>query len=197
MAMKLNANLSDLFFARLDNIVLDMFTGGMGFTADGNVYTFSDGTVVSNPLTDTAMTIPGFAMRVDRSALKVGDIVVQRPGKSAAGSLAFVVEVPSETNKDVMLANASGVKFALGATRNVLFGGNNTVMAISSPLSDAFSAGNAGGMNPLMLMALMDDKEGGKGGDFMKFALMSQMMGGNTGAAGGMNPLLMMALLDK
>lgn len=196
MTMKLGANLSDLFFARLDNIVLDMFSGSLGFTADGNVYTYVDGTVVSNPLTETAMGIPGFAMRVTRDKLKVGDIVVQRPGKNAAGSLAFVSALPTAESKTVTLTNASGVEFTLGATRNVLFGGTDTVMAISSPLSDAFSGSEAGmgGMNPLMLMALMGDKEGGKGTDLMKLALFSQM--GNAGA-GGMNPLMLMALMDK
>ena len=39
--------------------------------------------------------------------------------------------------------------------------------------------GNAGGMNPLMLMALTDKGEGGeKTNDFLSLMFMSQMMGG-------------------
>lgn len=58
------------------------------------------------------------------------------------------------------------------------------------------NAAGAAGMNPMMMMLMLGDKEGGKGIN-MKDMLMMQMMGGQAGAA-GMNPMMMMLMMgDK
>lgn len=58
----------------------------------------------------------------------------------------------------------------------------------------------AGGMNPMMLMMLMNKDKGSSGGfgdiDPMMLMMMSGGMGGGA-AAGGMNPMMMMALMGK
>ncbi len=71
------------------------------------------------------------------------------------------------------------------------------LMQSTGPVAGAAAAG--GGMNPLMLMAMMSDKGGsggGLGGLMENPLMMMAMMGGMGGGAGGMNPMMMMALMS-
>lgn len=189
--MKLNANFADMFFTELSNVVVDPLTGGIGFTADGNIYTFAGDTVTSNPMSDMAFSLPAFAMRVARNTLEAGDIVVTKAGKNASGSLAFVKSYDREA--DVLrVVNGSGVEFELGKTKSLFFGAEGTVMALKAN----FLGGAEGGMNNMMLMlALAGDKSEGNSDPLKMVMMMQAMQGGLGGSNGAMNPLMLLALM--
>jgi hypothetical protein len=184
----INTNaMRDSFFKEVKNVAMDMQTGKLGVVTKDGIITSTDEGVSVNPITEMGFNIPAFAMRVPVTDLVKGDIII------GSGDPVFFVE---GSKVGYMTVTTNGVMQETGSVANMFFG-KNTVMAVKNMFG---SGDSAGGMNPMLMMAMMGDDKDGKGGFDFKKMMMLQMMTGQGGNAGmgGMNPMLMaMMFSDK
>lgn len=173
------------FIRKLDNVALDMQTGKLGVKTPTGIVVATDDGVSVNPITEMGFTIPAFAMRVPVDQLKKGDILI------GAGQPSFFRE---GSKVGYLTTTLDGVFQETGVVSNMLFG-KNTVLAVKNMFGDG---DQEGGMNPMLMMAMMgDDKGDGSGFDFKKMMMMQMMMGQSGGGANGMNPMMMAMFFGK
>lgn len=180
---KMNTNsMRDSFFREVKNVVIDIQSGKMGVTSKDGIATFANGSVNVNPLVDFGVKIPAFAMRVELTALKEGDIIVNGDESTFFKAL---------TDNGYEVVTLAGEVRQVGSVSNMFFG-KNTVLAVKNMFGE--------GTNPMMMALLMGDEGfGGKGSDNKNLMLAMAMSGGMGGGAdmGGMNPMMMMLLMNK
>ncbi len=185
----INTNaMRDSFFKEVKNVAMDMQTGKLGVVTRDGIITATDDGVSVNPITEMGFNIPAFAMRVPVEQLVKGDIII------GSGDPVFFVE---GSKVGYMTITTNGVIQETGSVANMFFG-KNTVMAVKN----MFGGGGdtAGGMNPMMLMAMMgDEKEGAGGFDFKKMMVLQMCMGGGQsgGGMGQMNPMVLAMMMGK
>lgn len=175
---KMNTSfMKDNFFREVTNAAIDIQSGKFGiFVKEGiAVFNTEDKTISVNPIVDMGIRVPAFAMRVNVSDIKVGDIVFTEDEAS------FLQEINEKGT--MTLVSPSGEVKTTSAVKNLFFG-NNTVMAIKNFFGSDTN-------NMLMMAMMMGDK---KDFDMKTFAMMS-MLGGQPNSQ-GINPL-MFALMMK
>jgi len=149
-----------------------------------------------------------YLMPVDIKVLKVGDII------NSNGSYCYVESVDKESGKTTFINFATSVREDVVGSVNIftqmstvrklisffdMAGGFGGTAPAPDPVFDAdgkpvaTAPSNSMGMNPMMMMMLMD-KKGTGDNDMMKMMMMGQMMGGMNG---DMNPMMMMMFMDK
>lgn len=175
--MKFNSNsMRDNFFREINNVVIDIQTGKLGFQSQDGITTYDGGSVQVNPIQELGVKIPAFAMRVAVSDLREGDIIV------TSNDTVFFKE---HTEAGYAVVTISGEVRQVGSVTNMFFG-KNTVLAVKNMF------GGTSGMDPMMMAMMMGD--GKSGFDMKTFALMSMMGNGGNGMD---NNMLMMAMLMK
>lgn len=209
-------NLRNSLFSMRKDVVLDIQSGAMGVKVKNEegeaIVTLTDGKLVHNPIKQFGLPVPGIALRTQVADLRDGDILVMPDG-----GYSFVLGKGEGQNPGLNIINAkSGRTMDFNPPQNTLLG-NAGVLAIRNVFNFGGNGGGeggglfGGGMNPLMLMLLLGDKDGGEGGfgglDTKTLLLFSMMQGqqGGQGGQGGQNnnnpfsnPLMLLLLLgDK
>ena len=211
MDMKVNVgnglnNLMGKFFKEVSGVVYDLETGKVAIKrGDQNVVTLNevkDGETSRFELTESpfnvSMSLPAFALRTELAKVVKGDLIVGNEG-----ALGFVLEVDANLNACKMVKTDGSMSTSLVPTNKVL--GKSSVMVVKS--LNMFGDAAAGGMNPMLMMALMGNQNGGQMNPMLMMALMGGkdskidpmmlmlMAQGQNGGSGQMDPLMMMALM--
>lgn len=176
--MKLNQSISEQFFRKIDNLVFDMQQQKVGIKQPDGIATYVPTAEVSiNPIIEFAISIPAFAVRTPVDNLKEGDILALSDG------LAFFV---SKERSTITTIDAAGNEKRKRPVKNVLLGGDS-VLAVTNLFGNMEAS--AGGMNPMMMLALLGD-------DSEIDPLMLMFMSGGMGQTdNNNNPLGMLPLL--
>lgn len=118
------------------------------------------------------LPLPAMVLPAQVSELKVGDIILHE------GQYVFVKEAGQD---EVTIVTAGGEQKTKTLVKNALMGNLNFVEKLTSPFGDAFTTQNQNGgnifSNPMMMMAMMDGKDGDSD-DMFKMMMMSQMFTG-------------------
>lgn len=118
------------------------------------------------------LPLPAMVLPAQVSELKVGDIILHE------GQYVFVKEVGQD---EVTIVTTGGEQKTKTLVKNALMGNLNFVEKLTSPFGDAFATQNQNGgnifANPMMMMAMMDGKDGDSD-DMLKMMMMSQMFSG-------------------
>lgn len=223
-------------FLKLNNVVLDIVTGGkVGIATKNGIAslestTNDEGQVVHNisinPIDEFGYNVPAYAIATPIDSVAVGDLIVFKDNNIGGWVTAKTAAALSVLKHDGTISQYSPQNVNLFGTGNrsvmvvkslfSMFGGNTEQVSgfqnMLLPLLLAKGGDGAdldilplmlmmqgGGMNPMMLMALMGDKKGGLDGLLDNPLMAMAMFGGMGGApaAGGMNPLMMAMLLKK
>lgn len=183
-------NMMNRFFQRVDNVVYDLQTGGIGIlNGDSSLTTLKktgENYELTNAPFNVSMSIPAFAVRTELDKVKTGDMII-----SDRGPIGYVIE------KDTQVAGVSNAAYKMLLTNgaiastvipvNTVFG-KEGVMVIQA--LNLFGNGE-GGMDALLPLMLMGQGNGNTN-DLLPLMLMGGM---GKGTAGGMNPMMMMALM--
>jgi len=191
--MKTSLNLKAIMggdFGKIDTVVLTM--SGLGYKGkDGDVSVYDKATksITKVPGDFVIGDIPVYA--IPSTEFKEGDLIMHR------GYLKVFLGKDEDGNPKTI--NLQTQEFqTLVPTKNLF--GYGVFSKVISPFGD-FTGGLAatgdGGTNPLMMLALMGDKddEDDDGIDPIMLMALSGGLGGN--AAGGFNPLMLLALKGK
>jgi len=230
-------------FLKLNNVVLDIVTGGkVGIKTKNGIAslhseTDSEGNtthlVSVNPIDEFGYNVPAFAVATPIDAVQEGDLIVFKDnniggwvtGKTASqlsvlkhdGTISIYspqnVNLFGTGNRSVMVVKSlfnmfNGDTAQVSGFQNMLLplllakgGDGDSLDILPLMLMSQSQTGTAGGMNPMMLMALMGGKTGGGLRGLLDDPMMAMMMfGGGFGggaATGGMNPLMLAMLLKK
>lgn len=184
MNLNLNKALSQVF-APISNVVWDIMSNKTGIKTDSGIHTLGDdGTIDLNPFDAFTAELPAFSQLVPIADVKKGDVIVS--GGKPAG---WITEVGADDKRSLTALSLHGHVTRFRPKRVSMFGVNDGITVVRSPFDpSASSTGGMGGMNPMMLMAMMGDN---KSFDSKTLMLMA-MMGGNMGT---MNPMMLMALM--
>lgn len=134
----------------------------------------------------TKFDVPAFKLPVAAGELKVGDIVVNN------GAYQYVTEVNDGYVKTINPSTAS--YGSVIPVRNPLLGKAFYTSVKVIDFTNAGGAAQAGGFNPMLLMALSGDKGGDKS-SLLPLLLASGGLGGTAG--GAIDPMLLMMLGDN
>lgn len=180
------SSMRDSFFREVKNVVIDIQSGKFGVTSKDGIATFANGVVNVNPMVDFGVKIPAFAMRVELTALKEGDIIINGDESTFFKAL---------TDNGYEVVTLGGEVRQVGSVSNMFFS-KNTVLAVKNMFGE--------GTNPMMMAMLMGDGFGSSsGGDNKNMMLMMMAMSGGMGGAadstgiGGMNPMMLAMLMSK
>lgn len=187
-------------FLKLNNVVLDIVTGGkVGIATKNGIAslestTNDEGQVVHNisinPIDEFGYNVPAYAIATPIANVVVGDLIVFKDNNIGG----WVTDI-NPASLDVLKHDGTISRYS---PQNVnLFGtGNRSVMVVKSLFS--MFGGNTeqvSGFQNMLLPLLL--AKGGDGADLDILPLMLMTQGGGA-AAGGMNPMMLMALMgDK
>lgn len=167
-------------------------------TKEGNFQYFDDETErVMNASGMAVETDSVFIMPVPVNQLKKGDII---SSSSSSGKIFYSFR-EYKNNKILGVNLKTGENVSKQEIVSVLFG-TSFVGKVFSPLT--MMKENTG-MNPFMLMALMDEKKGNSMEDMLPLLLLSGGMGNGSGNAfgnlfgsgNGFNPVMLLLMKDK
>lgn len=183
-------NMKNSLFREIKNVAIDVQSGKFGIkTADG-IAVYTDKGISVNPITEMGFNVPAFAIRVEVSTLKTGDILV-------VGDEVVFFKASSKEDGGYEVISPIGETRKVTQVTNMFFG-KNTVLAIPNMFGGA-SAEGFGGMNPMMMAMMLGDNKGltvGSGGFDMKTFMLLSMMGNKDNKdMGGMNPMMMALML--
>lgn len=179
---KMNTNaMRDSFFREVKNVVIDIQSGKMGVTSKDGIATFANNQVSVNPIVDFGVKIPAFAMRVEVDKLTEGDIIINGDestffkARTEAGYEVVTLggevrQVGSVSNMFFGKNTVLAVKNMFGEGTNPMMmallmgdegfggkGGDNKNLMLAMAMSGGFGgASDMGGMNPMMMMLLMN-----------------------------------------
>ena len=176
-------------FQRVDNVVWDMMSGGIGIQTPDGILSLSldtdnaeESQVVLNMFDDFGMALPAFAQSTPIESVNVGDLIYS----SASGKvLGWIVK---KTEKSFRLLKPEGSVSQWNPPKVNMLGIDSGVLVLRSLMSmlPGGQNGLAGMQSMLMPMMMMGMGEGDLG-DMMPMILMSQMgnaAGGDAGAGG-------------
>jgi len=186
-------------FLKLENVVLDIVTGGKIGVRDKNGIASLQSTVQEdgstehvisiNPIDEFGYNVPAFALATPIENVQEGDLIVFKNNNIGGW-------VTSKTAAALEVLKADGTISRYSPQNVQLFGtGNRSVMVVKS-LFGMFGGNTeqVGSFQNMLLPLLL--AKGGDGADLDILPLMLMMQGG--GAAGGMNPMMLMMLMgDK
>ncbi len=181
------SKLTDLMFRQVNNVVYDIMSGATAIkTSDGLVsFDTKTGELVTNPLDSLGFELPAFALLIPIKDISIGDLIV-KDGK-AVGFVSIasdgdleVVRIDGFTGEYKptsikLFGQAAGIQvvkslFNMNGTTDgnmmgnplmlimMMMGDKNKDMSLMLPFLLLGNGANTSGINPLMLMALMDDK---------------------------------------
>lgn len=183
MNLNLNKALSQVF-APISNVVWDIMSNKTGIKTESGIHTLGDdGTIDLNPFDAFTAELPAFSQLVPIADVKKGDVIV-----SGGKPTGWITEVGADEKRSLTALSLHGHVTRFRPKRVSMFGVSDGITVVRSPFDPSASAGGMGGMNPMMLMAMMGDN---KSFDSKTMMLMA-MMGGNMGT---MNPMMLMALM--
>lgn len=193
-----NKNMKNLTTNSLKNRMLSQFmpvlADDLGISMDGNICVFrgedaisinAQGELVNYPK-EMSMKCGLYLINKPLKDVKVGDIV------KVNGSYGKVLSINLD-KKDLRILTYTGTKSTKVSAKDGLFNTNN-VQVVLNIFGDSIQ-----GMNPMMMMLLMDKEEGNDSFSSMLPFLMMQQQQGNMqqNMFGGMNPMMLMMLMGK
>ena len=184
-------------FLKLDNVVLDIVTGGkVGISTKNGIASLettineageASHNISINPIDEFGYNVPAYAIATPIDNVVVGDLIVFKDNNIGG----WVTSI-NTASLDVLKHDGTISRYS---PQNVnLFGtGNRSVLVVKSLFS--MFGGNTeqvSGFQNMLLPLLLT--KGGNGADLDILPLMLMMQGGGA-AAGGMNPMMLMALM--
>lgn len=167
--------LMNRMFRKVENVVFDLTANSIGIRRGESIFTMGeDGSLNENMFADMSAPIPAFAKSIKLADVKVGDLVIAQDGEP----FGFITAV---NPKSLRVLKPTGTCSTVVPSKVNLLGQGQTVMVVT-PIT------TAGGIDPMMLMAMSDDSE-----DTSKMLMMMSMLQG--GQTGEMNPMMMMAMM--
>ena len=168
-------------FAPISNVVWDIMSNKTGIKTESGIFTLSDDREIElNPFDAFSAELPAFAQLTPIDQVNIGDVIV------AAGKPTGWIVGKKEAS--LVALTTQGHETVFRPKKVSMMGISNGITVVRSPF-DPNASGAAGGMNPMMMMALMGDT----GKIDQKTMMMMAMMGGS--GAGQMNPMMMLALM--
>lgn len=175
-------------FKKVDGVVYDMTTSAVGIVKGESIFTVGKNEegeydLVENMFSSLSAPIPAWARAVPLDQVKELDMILSQDGTP----FGWVTKV----NKSSMrVLKPTGTQSNVVPSKVNLLGQGQTVMVISSMGTNA----NTGGMDPMMMMAMMGDDA-----DMSDLMPMLMMMQGQGGAMdmNAMIPMLMMSKMGK
>jgi hypothetical protein len=159
-------------------VVWDIMSNKTGIKTESGIFTLgTDNTIELNPFDAFSAELPAFAQLTPIEQVNVGDVIV-----SAGKPTGWIV---GKKEASLVALTTQGHETIFRPKKVSMMGVNNGISVVRSPF-DPGAQGQAGQMNPMMMMALMGDKK-------MDPMMMMMMMGGMGG--GQMNPMMMLALM--
>lgn len=172
------SNMRDSFFREVKNVAIDIQSGKFGVVSNEGISVYAEGGISVNPIAELGVKIPAFALRVALKDLKEGDIVINgnessffkgltENGYEVVNLSGEVKQVGSVTNMFFGKNSVLAVKNMFGEGTNPMmmallmgdggFGtGDNKKLMLAMAMSGGFGGGDAGGINPLMMMLMLD-----------------------------------------
>ncbi len=173
-----STNMRDSFFREVKNVAIDIQSGKFGVVSNEGISVYAEGGISVNPIAELGVKIPAFALRVAIKDLKEGDIVINgnessffkgltENGYEVVNLSGEVKQVGSVTNMFFGKNSVLAVKNMFGEGTNPMmmtllmgdggFGtGDNKKLMLAMAMSGGFGGGDAGGINPLMMMLMLD-----------------------------------------
>lgn len=187
-------------FLKLENVVLDIVTGGkIGIRNKDGIASLQstvqeDGTtehlISVNPIDEFGYNVPAFALATPIENVQEGDLIVFKNNNIGGW-------VTSKTTAALEVLKADGTISRYSPQNVQLFGtGNRSVMVVKS-LFNMFGGNTeqVGSFQNMLLPLLLAKGGDSEGLDILPLMLMMQ---GGGAAAGGMNPMMLMMLMgDK
>lgn len=184
-------------FLKLDNVVLDIVTGGkVGIATKNGIASLETTTneageavhnISINPIYEFGYNVPAYAIATPIANVVVGDLIVFKDNNIGG----WVTDI-NPASLDVLKHDGTISRYS---PQNVnLFGtGNRSVLVVKS-LFNMFGGNTeqVSGFQNMLLPLLL--AKGGDGTNLDILPLMLMMQGGGA-AAGGMNPMMLMALM--
>lgn len=184
-------------FLKLDNVVLDIVTGGkIGIRNKDGIASLQstvqeDGTtehlISVNPIDEFGYSVPAFALATPIENVQEGDLIVFKNNNIGGW-------VTSKTTAALEVLKADGTISRYSPQNVQLFGtGNRSVMVVKS-LFNMFGGNTeqVSGFQNMLLPLLLAKGGDSEGLDILPLMLMMQ---GGGATAGGMNPMMLLALM--
>lgn len=181
----------DKMFKKVENVVLDMATGGVGIRRGDSIFSLSsekvdDKTeycVGENMFEQLSFDIPAFAQATPLTKVKEGDLVLNASGAPHGWAIKI-------NEKSMKVLKMDGSVSNVVPSKVLMMGAGQTVMVVSSLGGDQMG-------NMLPMLMLMDEKgSDGSALDKLLPLMMMQGMGGDNPMGGMMsNPMMMMMML--
>lgn len=165
----------------------------LGISMDGNICVFKGDDAISINAQGELVNYP------KEMAMKCGLYLINKPLKDVTigdivkvnGSYGKVLNINLE-KKDIRVLTYTGTKSTKVSAKDGLFNTNN-VQVVLNVFGDSIQ-----GMNPMMMMLMMDKEEGNTSfSSMLPFLMMSQQQTGQQNMFGGINPMMLMMLIGK
>lgn len=167
-------------FAPISNVVWDIMSNKTGIKTDSGIFTLGeDLTIELNPFDSFSAELPAFAQLTPIEQVNVGDVIV-----SGGKPTGWIV---GKKEASLVALTTQGHETIFRPKKVSMMGISNGISVVRSPFDPNASNTAGGGMNPMMMMAMMGD-----GKIDQKTMMMMAMMGGGNGQ---MNPMMMLALM--
>lgn len=185
----------DKMFKKVDNVVLDMATGGVGIRRGDSIYSLSMEMVEETPeycvgenmFEQLSFDIPAFAQATPLANVKAGDLVLNASGAPHGWAIKI-------NEKSMKVLKMDGSVTNVVPSKVLMMGSGQTVMVVSSLAS--------GQMNNMLPMLMLMEEKGSDGSSLEKILpfMMMQGMGGASAEGNPMgnmmsNPMMMMMML--